>query len=137
MDDDLRVRYWIQHADFTTEDHDLVDAAEGLRVFTEHDWAGEMSLCSALDTSGRQYCQPGIGLVNPNGAILHLCPGADGQTMVHYHLKTVRKFLGIPLARQTVLSKPNFQQRQAAELVRLFFSGDDHSLRAKLAVESA
>jgi hypothetical protein len=89
------LRYWIQRADFSATDHGPVDVAAALRTFATHPWQDELDLLAQLEATGTEYCTPGIGFVDPDGPILHLCPTIDGRALVHYHTGATRKAFGV------------------------------------------
>ena len=79
--------YWIQRADYSSTDFAPVDVTAALRAFASHDWSAEHALLQQLERSGRESCPPGIGFVDPNGPVLHICPGPDRHAMAHYQGK--------------------------------------------------
>ncbi len=114
--------YWIQRADFATTDHDPVDVATALRVFDAHPWPDELAFESELEAGGHDYCPPGIGFVDPDGPILHLCPSADGHALVHYHVGS------------SVRSRAGVLRGEAVELIHQFFHGQHDWILRKLDV---
>jgi hypothetical protein len=113
--------YWIQRADFSATDHDAVDVAGALRAFDAHPWHEELKLQSELEHEGREYCPPGMGLVDPDGPILHVCPTADGRAMVHYHPK--------PRGAHT---REGMLRGDVIELIHYFFHGHHDWILQKL-----
>jgi hypothetical protein len=118
--------YWIQRADFSATDYGPVDTSGAVRAFTSN-------LLSKLEKAGERCCAPGIGFVDPAGPILHVCPGADGSALVHYHNNTTRKFLGIvPLRQSTVHTKEGISRSDVADLITHFFEARNDWILRKL-----
>jgi hypothetical protein len=122
--------YWIQRADFSATDYEPVDAAGALRVFEVHPWHDELRFQAELESGGREYCPPGIGFVDPDGPILHVCPTADGRTLVHYHAPP--RF-GLPPVEAAVHTREGLLRAEAAELIHYFFHGQHDWILQKLA----
>src|ERR1700752_825999 len=66
--------YWIQRADFSATDHEPIDVASALRAFDAHAWQDELNFQMELESRGREYCPPGMGFIDPDGPMLHVCP---------------------------------------------------------------
>ena len=122
--------YWIQRANFVSTEYDPVNVEGALHAFMAHDWRAELELVS----KDAESCPPGIGFMDPNGSILHVCPYGDGRSLVHYHAKTVSKLLGIiPISRSAVHTKQHVSESDVHELIRSFFNRDHAQLLRKLA----
>jgi hypothetical protein len=116
---------WIQHADFTAKDLMPLDADAAVALVTAHDWVSEWRMLRELGAAGGETCPPGVGFVGQNGAILHICPGQDGPAMVHYHFKTLRRWLGfIQYSEFVVQTTPAIEWPRLPEFVRRFYEND-------------
>ena len=122
--------YWIQRADFSATDHAPVDVAGALRAFEAHPWQDELNLQSELADAGHEYCPPGIGFVDPDGQILHVCPNAVGRALVHYHAKP--RFSVIPPVEAAVHARDDMLGADVAELIHHFFHGQHDWVLRKL-----
>ncbi|MBI2348773.1 MAG: hypothetical protein HYV05_08995 [Deltaproteobacteria bacterium] len=128
------IRYWIQHPDFSADEYDEVEIADGLRAFETHAWRNELDLLSQLESAGQECCPPGIGFVASDGSILHVCPDKDGAGLVHFHFTKIRRILGlIPVARSVVESKEGVRRSDVLDIIRFFFEGQQEWLLQKLA----
>lgn len=88
---------WIQHPDLSSEDLGGLSRSQAVESFGAHDWDSELTWLEALKVGSREWCPPGMGLVDGSGRILHLCPERNGRLMVHYHFPASRglgKWLG-------------------------------------------
>ncbi|MGB4812537.1 MAG: hypothetical protein WBP13_08685 [Methylophilaceae bacterium] len=53
--------YWLQHADFSTDEGTIVDSITAPSLFTSHDWDAELSAAKKLVEAGvKQTCPPTI-----------------------------------------------------------------------------
>jgi hypothetical protein len=130
------IPYWIQRADFSATDYDPVEIGEAVRAFESHNWPRELAFFSDLERAGTECCPPGIGFVDQNGQILHICPRVDGSTMVHYHFTVSRKLLGlIPISESRVETKIGVYQSDVPDLIRSLFEGRHEWMLHKLAGE--
>ena len=77
------MRVWLQSADFSSEDFNL-DLEGIVHLYESHDWSSANELEKELTASGKEACEPGLGIVKPGGYILHICPYGESAT-VHYH----------------------------------------------------
>jgi hypothetical protein len=86
----IKLRYWIQQADFTAKDYDPVDLIEAERLLTDYNWgkarAFMRSLAQARGVDSGEYCEPGIGFVTDAGRLLHICPREEGEALCMYLL---------------------------------------------------
>jgi hypothetical protein len=121
--------YWIQRADFSAMDYDPIDVAGAIRAFDAHPWSEELSLQSELEDTGREYCPPGIGFVDPGGPILHVCPTADGRAVVHFH-SGLR--VGLLAAGEPVQTTAGIARTDVVELIHHFFHGHHDWIVQKL-----
>ena len=118
------IPYWIQRADFSATDYSPVDVAGGVHAFEGHDWRRELDHYSELEGSGVECCPPGIGFVDADGDILHICPTESGRVMVHYHFTSTRRLLGlIPMPRSIVEARQDMTRSEVLELIGFFFEG--------------
>ena len=122
--------YWIQRADFSTTDYDPVDVASALRALDAHPWQDEWKLQGELENGGGEYCPPGIGFVDPDGPFLHVCPGAGGRYLVHFHAKTAFSLLR-PFTT-TVHTGEDLRRADVGELIQHFFQGQHARIRETL-----
>lgn len=113
-----RFPYWIQRADFSATDHDPIDVDGAIRAFDAHSWRDELARQSELEQGGRECCPPGIGFMDPNGRILHVCPTVDGRALVHYHSKPKLGFLS---SAPPVQTRPDVARTDVVELIHYFF----------------
>ncbi len=118
------MRVWIQSADFSTKEYEL-DEPETQELFLGHDWAHEIELLREKELGGKEWCDPGIGLVREDGQILHICPEAENTT-VHYHRP--EKILGLFRSRNRVLTRSSFPRSHVPKLISHFFRYEDHLL---------
>jgi hypothetical protein len=122
----MRISYWIQHADFASEDHDPVDVSEAIRVVENHDWISELQKRSQLEESGEEWCDPGIGFVADEGLILHLCPVSADRWYFYYHYAAKQKLLGfIPWSTHLSRRKTDVPSVSIRDAITHFF-GSDH-----------
>ena len=126
--------YWIQRADFSATDHEPTDVATALRAFDAHSWHDELNLQSELENGGREYCPPGIGFVDPDGHMLHVCPTADGRALVHYHSKSA--FGVIRRAAPPVQTREGMLRADVVELIHYFFQGQHDWILKRLGERS-
>jgi hypothetical protein len=118
------IAYWIQRANFATTEHGPVDATEAVRVFESHDWHRELNDYIELERAGAECCPPGIGFVAPNGEILHICPDAHQNAVVHYHLNAPSTILGIiPVQVPRVETREGIHRARVTEMIDYFFEG--------------
>ncbi len=128
------IHYWIQRADFSATEHEPVEAPDGLHAFQSHDWQQEFDLLSQLESAGRECCPPGIGFVDRDGSILHVCPSADGYATVHYHFTTTRKILGfIPVSGPALQPKQGVHRSEVLGLIGLIYERRKNDLLQRLA----
>ena len=121
--------YWIQRADFSATDYDPIDVAGAIRAFDAHPWSEELILQSELEDNGREYCPPGIGFVDPDGPILHVCPTADGRALVHFHSKPSAWLLR---TADPVQTSADVARTDVVELIHYFFHGQHDWIVQKL-----
>ena len=128
----MLIPYWIQRADFTSEDYSTVDYKKAERVLKGHDWNAEIKKQEELEQSGKEHCDPGIGFVPDDGRILHICPDGKGKAYFHYHYYETRKILAIiPLRSQQTASKMDINEFELGEVIRRFFLNDHDWLISK------
>jgi hypothetical protein len=119
--------YWIQRADFTATEQVTIDSARAVELLKTHDWPSEWRLLKEREAACLETCPPGVGLTATSGEILHLCPGDNGQALVHYHFTEPQRWLGlIPRDAAVVRTNPAVELSQLPEFVRRFYE-DDHA----------
>ncbi len=119
------IPYWIQHADFSTDEFPPTNIASAIKAFGEHCWESELEMRMRREDVGEDFCDPGIGFVPGDGRILHICPMAKGRGYIHYHFPEDKRLLGlIPLHSQAVRSNMDIQVRDAHDFIRRFYDGD-------------
>ena len=123
--------YWIQKADLSTavEDEVVTSASLVLSAFDNFDWQAELNNFEQLGAKGVENCPPGLGVVRPNGVILHLCPNSDESVMAFWHHKVPSKLLGfINSTRIETTTVENLELKIAREAINRFIKGDDEWL---------
>ena len=123
------MKAWIQSSDFSSKEFDL-DAAEATHAFTAHDWSRENAQCAQLESEGKEFCEPGLGLVRSDGQILHICPD-DDSAMVHWH-KPVR-VLGFLWRSPRVESFRDYPLADVGALIEAFYREDDVEVEKRFA----
>jgi hypothetical protein len=88
------VKYWIQHADFKTEDLGEISRDEAIRTFQNHDWTAENARFIEIEKSEKENCPPGIGFKADGVGILHICPNQNEKALCFFHKRTRIKILG-------------------------------------------
>lgn len=125
-------RYWVQHADFSTDDGSAVDRVSASAAFTRHDWDAELSAARRLVASGVAVCPPTMCFVPAGDAgdvELHVRPLDWSTAALQYGFRSPRShWLGfIPRAPiqedRTVTSVPIDEVRAAIDL----FVGSRHA----------
>ena len=121
----MTITYWIQHADFESEEFGLIGRADAQEVFRKHNWKAELERRRELEEDGKETCDPGIGFVSNDKRILHLCPQASGRVLCHYHFDTTwRLFWLIPWPGQKQEFWFEDSRDDAVEVVSRFFAND-------------
>lgn len=76
----MKLPYWIQRADFSTQDFKPIDVIEAEKVLMEHDWESERALQTSLENQGKalhdDFCPPNVGFVREE-FVLQFCPNED------------------------------------------------------------
>ena len=121
------IQYWIQRADFTTEDLTASGAAEIQKVFRNRSWAGELHLEQARHGAGDDSCPPGLGINFEDGRFLHICPEA-ADLLVHYHYNHERRVFGIFPTRSLRIITESVPYTAAEGLIACFVNGDHEGL---------
>ncbi len=89
------VKYWIQHADFGSEDLGEISQDGAIQTFQGHDWAAEHAKLQEIAQGGKETCPPGMGFTDDDLGILHICPDADGKAVCFFHTRERIKILGL------------------------------------------
>ena len=119
-----QLAYWVQRGDLSAVDYEAVDAARAINIYSTHDWDEELRFFSQIEKSGADSCPPGIGFVDPDGPILHVCPGAHDDALVHYTTNQSHTLLGfIPTGERMTYTRHGVTHTQVVELIRSFFDG--------------
>jgi hypothetical protein len=128
----LTITYWIQHADFESEEFGLIGRADAQTVFKKHNWKSELQQLQAREDQGKETCDPGIGFVSNDKRILHLCPQASGRVLCHYHFDSTWWFLWlVPLRGQKQEYWFENKRDDAVEVVSRFFANDHKWLKQR------
>ncbi len=133
----MTITYWIQHADFESEDLGLIGRSDAQVVFRKHNWKSELKRQQALVDKGKENCDPGMGFVSNDKRILHLCPTPSGRVMCHYHFDSTWRFLWlVPLRgqKQEYWFEPRLDE--AVDVVSRFFANDHKWLKRRAKVGS-
>ena len=121
----MTITYWIQHADFESEDLGLIGRSDAQAVFTAHNWKAEHKRQQSLVDKGRENCDPGMGFVSDDKRILHLCPQRSGRVLCHYHFDSTWRFLWlVPWRGQKQEYWFEATLDDAADVVSRFFAND-------------
>lgn len=88
------MKYWIQHADFDTEDLGEISRDEAIRAFQDHDWIAENAKFNEIEKSGKENCPPGMGFNADGVGILHICPDKNGKALCFFHGRKKIKIFG-------------------------------------------
>ena len=110
------MKVWLQRADFFEQEFDL-DLESTLRKLENFDWLAELAREQELANNGEESCPPGMGIVHPQGRILHICPNPSGAT-VHYHFPG--KLMGM-FSRQKSIAKEDVPPQQVKAFIHAFF----------------
>ena len=113
------MKVWLQHADFSEEEFEF-DLANTLKKFADVDWPAELAAEAGLAQQGVESCPPGLGIVHPEGQILHICPHPSGA-QVHFHYP--QKVMGL-FSRQKSLTLERVAPHQLERYIRAFFDQD-------------
>ena len=117
--------YWIQHADFESDEFDEGSAQSIAGKLVNHDWRGEFEKRQTLDGAGSETCPPGLGVNAPDGRILHICPDADDMCQVHYSFYDIEKIMGVfPRRKYEAGTLENVPLEVAARFVEPFMSNN-------------
>ncbi len=122
----MEIPYWIQHADFSSEDFPVTDVVGATKAYENHNWDAELEARQNREEVGQEWCDPGIGFVVGDGRILHVCPMEEGRASVHYHYVEPRTFLRFFGYHSSGLrSNMDIERASASEFIQRFFL-DDH-----------
>ena len=118
------IDYWIQHADFSTDEFEPATLDEAIQAFEAHDWTAENELRATREAAGEEWCPPGIGY-DQAGRILHICPEPGESALVHYHFSTDRSLFGLLRRRvQDSRTSEGVSVEKVPELIRRFYNGE-------------
>jgi hypothetical protein len=134
----MKLPYWIQRADLSTQHFEPIGIVEAEAALLGHDWRKERAFLKSLENEGRDSCPPGIGFIRDQGigsirdrAILHIMPHENRTAACH--------LLGAvgPRARRTAhVSDPDATRVVAdatvllqLRLLLLHFRGDNDGLQ--------
>ena len=121
----MLIPYWIQKADFTSEDFGAVDYKQAQVALKKFDWAKEIQKQNELEKSGNESCDPGIGFISDDGRMLHICPNGKGKAYFHYHFSKTRRLFGlIPSKSDLIASRMDIHEFDLAEVIRRFYLSD-------------
>ena len=117
---------WLQRHDLSSEEFEITDAVAAKELLRRFDWASERELEAH---SKDDTCPAGLGLVAAEGHVLHICPGRDGHSLVHYHFPKKPNLLG--LRSHGLLTWTEVLSEEAERMIDHFFSGDFDVIRDK------
>ena len=118
------VKFWIQKADFSSQDPEQIDLQEALRKFKAHTWEEELELRNKLESEGKEFCPPGIGFIS-DGHILHILPATKEYSDYLFHYPEVKKLLGIiPSKKQATIQKENVPFEDCCLAIEKFYKQD-------------
>lgn len=89
----MKIKAWIQSSDFTSKEYENVDVNKAIELFESHDWNSEFEKEKSLYDNGEESCTAGLGLVHPDGHVMHICPVSEGKNMIHYNMEKKVPFL--------------------------------------------
>lgn len=99
--------------------------------FEGHDWGTELTWLQALKVGSGEWCQPGMGLVDPGDRILRLCPLPNDRLMIHYHFPA-SKGLGKWVGSRDMRSVTDAPLSAAGDLIGAFFKGRHEQFLSRL-----
>ena len=116
---------WIQKENLESVEFEAPDSTVARRVLREVDWTWTFEPQVPGDASAL-----GLGLMAGDGHILHICPDAEGQCLVHFHFPHQVKVLGlIPLTVQEVRTMTGISLADAETMVESMFKGEYRTLQ--------
>ncbi len=128
------IECWIQRANFESTERGEVDMHNAFQIFESVDWAHEWRYRYEIETSGQEFCDPGIGFVCSSGRILHVGAGEGETGYCHYHFTDRLRILGIPLWRSSkIVSILEIEWHDLNEYIQRFFANDHSWLVARAA----
>lgn len=104
------LQYWIQRADFSSANYPAVRFKRGLAALKGHDWSKERAYEARRYAEEEETCPPGIGYVQKDNSVLHICPREYGAQC----------FL---LSEDSILELPYANAADQQRLLRLFYKG--------------
>lgn len=116
------ISYWIQHADYSSDEFDAVQVEEAILAYQQHDWNAELAVWRKMTDEGEDCCPPGIGYVADDDRMLHLLPEDEKQGSFHYMFKVNAKLLFlIPYRRDKTHFAEHVARERFPSLIRSFF----------------
>lgn len=95
---------WIQYHDYSSISLESPDINSALEAYDATDWESELQKEQEAIDSGTKSCPPGMGFVDEDKIILHICPTFN-DFLYHYHHPVRKKLFGfIPYTNQEVYS---------------------------------
>lgn len=126
------IPYWIQRADFSSQDYTAASEQEALQVLLSHDWNAELDFYRQLESKGEEVCDPGIGFLPDSQRILHICPVDRFYAYFHYQYTVKTRVFGIfSWPRNLVGSNMKVRRSELTEILHRFLSGDHDWLLQK------
>jgi hypothetical protein len=120
---------WLQHYDFSAEDHPDTSIEEALTLFIQFDWQHELTRLSAALTKQHECCDPGLGLVREDQTILHFCPQSPEVAAVFYHYSQSAKVFGMFPYQASCTSHANeFPLKRLREIFEVHYQNDQKKM---------
>ncbi|MGI9627408.1 MAG: hypothetical protein ACR2QM_11280 [Longimicrobiales bacterium] len=104
----------------SSEDLGALSKSQAVERFEEYDWGTELTWLGELEFAGAQRCPPGMGLVDTDPRILHLCPLSQTLLRAHYHFPA-RKGLGRWFGSRDTLTVESAPMEIAEDLILAFY----------------
>lgn len=127
--------FWIQKSDLSVaiDDEVVTSAAQVLSVFDTFNWQAELDNLKESESTGDENCPAGLGIVKPNGEILHLCPNPDKTVLAIWHHRVPYKLFGfIKITRINLTTDENLALQTAREAINRFIKEDDNWLLSNI-----
>lgn len=124
----MKSGYWIQRANFSSEDFDRVGLNDAISAFKKADWLALEKERDLLQENGNEYCDPGIGYVPSDSNILHVALKTGNTFYIHYHYKK----RGLILSRTKTASTFDIDWNDVPSHIELFFEENHNGLLEKM-----